>query len=84
MPHLPSDQDTFFQTTLRRFERDAKRRSRVDVAMRLLAASSCAVVAGIVGHWMGLPWWRWDVLVSDNATLVTFTFIAVIALTHRS
>lgn len=53
-----------------------------NVICRVGAAGSCAVIAGIVGNWMGLPWWSHTALVSDTATLVTFTFLAVIFFTH--
>lgn len=54
------------------------------IICRIGAAVSCAIVAGIVGdNLLDLPWWSNTALVSDNATLVTFTFIAVICLTHK-
>ncbi len=55
-----------------------------NVICRVGAALSCAIVAGIVGdNLMHLPWWSNTALVSDNATLVTFTFLAVIFFTQK-
>lgn len=57
---------------------------RLTIFHRGLAAGSIAVVAGIIGEATGLDWWRNDVWVADNITLMVFTFLAVWGLTHRS
>lgn len=53
------------------------------LVFRVLAAVSAGIVAAIIGEALHLPWWRWDVIVSDRATLVTFAVLGVIFITHR-